>query len=80
MKQYHYEVVYYGPEDEDLSEVWWDTDEKKIVSSNPIYINQMKRMNVNGRTFEDGEDFMKYFPYAFKTGYIACKRLDAKQV
>lgn len=76
MKKHHVKVMSYGPEDEELAEVWWDTDVQQIKCTNKLYVSQMRRMTVGGFKYQDGEKFMEHFPQAFKSGYISCVKVD----
>ncbi len=76
MKMYHVKVMSYGPDDEELAEVWWDTEDKQIKCTNKMYVSQMRRMIVgDGYKYQDGEKFMEYFPQAFRSGYMSCVKV-----
>ncbi len=77
MKTHHYKIMSYGSTDEEVSQVWWDTDDKKIVCSNKMFEVRLKKMQANGLNYKDGVDFLDNLPYAFRNGYMSCKKVKS---
>lgn len=70
-RQHEYEFKTYGKTDKHFGNVWWDG--KRIQSDKPLLLNMIKRVRINGLTFDDGVEFLQALPQHYRSYMIAQK-------
>jgi len=61
-----------GQDESVLAIVWWDG--KSIRSNKDSFLSRLKKEEINGMRFSDGEDFLNVLPYRFSNGYMFCRK------
>lgn len=73
MREHVYEVVSdAGGKSKVLATFWWDG--KKVQCDDEHYLEYADERSPNNMNKSDGVDFLKALPYAFKNGYVSCRR------
>jgi len=62
-----------GQDESTLALVWWDG--KHIRSNKESFLSRLRKEEINGMRFSDGEDFLNVLPYRFSNGYMFCRKV-----
>lgn len=65
-----------GQNDTPLALVWWDGT--TICSNSDSFLRRLKKEEIQGYQFGDGEEFFNAIPSRFSNGYVYCKKAKVK--
>lgn len=69
-----YEVYSTNNDSKPRSTIEWDG--KKIVCSSRVDEQMLKERSIAGKSWEDGEEFLRVLPMLYRNGYTYLKRVD----